>query len=133
MARSHDTFYTVVAVDGVRTAVQNRNYMDRVVENESKQDITSVISILETVIIGLKKLFPRLTTIYLQSDNASCYQNTMLLLLIPYLAFTYSLCIRQYIHTKTKTANLYWMLISQDAPKKCTNTAKKVINFIIIN
>jgi hypothetical protein len=25
------------------------------------------------------------------------------------------------------------MLISQDAPKKCTNTAKKVINFIIIN
>lgn len=127
------TFYTVVAVDGVRTAVQNRNYMDRVVENESKQDITSVISILEAVIIGLKKLFPRLTTIYLQSDNASCYQNTMLLLLIPYLAFTYSLCIRQYIHTKTKTANLYWMLISQDAPKKCTNTAKKVINFIIIN
>lgn len=33
------TFYTVVAVDGVRTAVQNRNYMDHVVENESKQDI----------------------------------------------------------------------------------------------
>ena len=96
------TFYTVVAVDGVRTAVQNRYYMDHVVENESKQDITSVISILEAVIIGLKKMFPRLTTIYLQSDNASCYQNTMLLLLIPYLAFTYSLCIRRYIHTETQ-------------------------------
>lgn len=128
------TFYTVVAVDGVRTAVQNRNYMDRVVENESKQDITSVISILEAVIIGLKKLFPRLTTIYLQSDNASCYQNTMLLLLIPYLAFTYILYAFSSISIpKPKTANLYWMLISQDAPKKCTNTAKKVINFIIIN
>ncbi|EFX81178.1 hypothetical protein DAPPUDRAFT_102749 [Daphnia pulex] len=96
------TFYTVVAVDGVHTAVQNRYYMDHVVENESKQDITSVISILEAVIIGLKKLFPRLTTIYLQSDNASCYQNTMLLVLIPYLAFTYSLCIRRCIHTETQ-------------------------------
>lgn len=92
------TFYT----DGVRTTLQNMYYMDHVVKNESKQDITSVISILEAVIIGLKKLFPRLTTIYLQSDNASCYQNTMLFVLIPYLAFTYSLCIRRYIHTETQ-------------------------------
>ncbi len=96
------TFYTAVSVDGVRTAVPNRYYMDHIVENESKQDITSVISILEAAIIGLQKIFPHLTTIYLLSDNMSCYQNTTFLVLIPYLAFYYSICIRRYIHTETE-------------------------------
>jgi hypothetical protein len=92
------TFYT----DGVRTTLQNMYYMDHVVKNESKQDITSVISILEAVIIGLQIIFSHLTMMHPQSDNASCYQNITLLLLIPYLAFNYSLCIRLYIHTETQ-------------------------------
>jgi hypothetical protein len=96
------TFYSSVCVDGVQTAVPNKFYMDHVVENESKQDVTSVISILEAVVIAIKKLFPHITTVFLQSDNASCYQNTVLLMLIPYLGFAHSLCIRRYIHTETQ-------------------------------
>ncbi|KAI9560512.1 hypothetical protein GHT06_011445 [Daphnia sinensis] len=96
------TFYTCVCVDGVQTTVPNKFYMDHVVENESKQDVTSVISILEAMIIAIKKLFPHITTIFLQSDNASCYQNTVLLMLIPYLGCAHSLYIRRFIHTETQ-------------------------------
>lgn len=75
--------------------------MDHVVENESKQDVALVISIFEAVIIAIKKVFSHITTIFLQSDNASCYQNCSIdAHSIP--SFAHCLCIRRYIHTETQ-------------------------------
>jgi hypothetical protein len=49
------TYYTVSEIDGVRTVEPNNIYMDHIVENENRQDVLSVVSILEAVIIGIKK------------------------------------------------------------------------------
>jgi hypothetical protein len=96
------TYYTVNEIDGVRVVEPNNIYMDHIVENENKQDVLSVVSILEAVIIGIKKWFPHLTTVVLQSDNASCYQSAALLIMIQYLAYAHSISIRRFIHTETQ-------------------------------
>ena len=38
----------------------------------------------------------------LVSDNAGCYQNSMLLLLVPYLSYAHGIRVSRIIHTETQ-------------------------------
>jgi hypothetical protein len=56
---------------------------------ENKQKIFAVFAIVEAIILEIKKKMPSIEKISFQSDNAGCYQNTMLfimcfLLFLPY-------------------------------------------------
>lgn len=58
--------------------IDHKAYLDHICDGDNKQDRDSVISMVEAMLIRLKKDFPFLKRIALQSDNATCYQNTLL-------------------------------------------------------
>jgi len=51
---------------------------------------------VEAICINLKNKFPQITEVILQSDNASCYQNSMLLLVLPIFKYVYGITISRY-------------------------------------
>ncbi|EFX76844.1 hypothetical protein DAPPUDRAFT_106758 [Daphnia pulex] len=89
-------------VNGVQVPVLHTFYMDHVIENENKQDVTAVFSVLEAILMRLKAILPHLKTVYLQSDNAGCYQNTLMVFILPHLSYVHGVCIRRFIHTETQ-------------------------------
>jgi hypothetical protein len=95
--------------DGNRTPQLTKYYMEHVIDNENKQDNLAVFSLLEAVIIRMKEKLPSFSKVKLLSDNAGCYQNTLLMLLIPYLAFAYCTNITRFLHTKPKMGKVCWM------------------------
>ena len=76
-----------------KTPFLNKLYLDHIVDNENKQDKLAVISILEAVILAIKKHLPNIDQIILQSDNAGCYQKTM---------YAHGIEISRLIHTETQ-------------------------------
>lgn len=58
--------------------------MDHIIENHSKQDVTAVVAVHEAILMRLKTILPHVKTAYLQSDNAGCYQNTLMVFILPY-------------------------------------------------
>jgi hypothetical protein len=103
--------YTMEETDGIRTSQLTKYYMDQIIDNENKQDKLAVCSLLEAVIIGIKEKLPEFSKITLLSDNAGCYQNTLLMLFIPYLAYTHGTEITRFLHTETQMGNVCWMHI----------------------
>lgn len=95
-------YYTMEEMDGNRTPQLTKYYMDHVIDNGNKQDKLAVFSLLEAVIMGMKEKLPVFSKVTLLSDNAGCYQNTLLMLLIPYLAFAYGTNITRFLHTETQ-------------------------------
>jgi hypothetical protein len=57
----------------------------------AKHTYLLVFSILDAVVNGINKWFPHLTTVVLQSNNASCYQSAALLIMIQYLIYPHSI------------------------------------------
>ncbi len=95
-------YYTMENFEETSAPFLNKLYLDHIVDNENKQDKLAVISILEAVILAIRKHLPNIDQIILQSDNAGCYQNTMLMLLIPYLSYAHGIEISRIIHTETQ-------------------------------
>ena len=54
-------------------------YYDHISDGDSKQDWQAVLSICEAIIRRIEVDYPHIDEVYLQSDNARCYQNAMLL------------------------------------------------------
>ena len=82
-------YYTMENFEETSAPFLNKLYLDHIVDNKNKQDKLAVISILESVILAIRKHLPNIDQIILQSDNVGCYQNTMLMLLIPYLSYAH--------------------------------------------
>ena len=95
-------YFTLEESDGKKIAIQHKVYVDQIISNENKQDRSAVFSILEALLLVIKKHLPFIEIIYLLSDNAACYQNTMILLVLPYLAYAHELQISRFIHTETQ-------------------------------
>jgi hypothetical protein len=95
-------YYTIENFEDTSAPFLNELYLDHIVDNENKQDKLAVISILEAVILAIRKHLPNIDQKILQSDNAGCYQNTMLMLLIPYLSYAHGIEISRIIHTETQ-------------------------------
>ena len=60
------------------------------------------MSILEEVLLRIKKEFTHVRTIILKSDNARCYQNALLLTLVPVLSRTCGLYVVRFVHTEAQ-------------------------------
>lgn len=88
--------------DGKWYSFLEKVYIDVVVENDTKQDKLMVFSILEAAVIEIKKLWPAVKDIVVLTDNAGCYQNTSLLLLLPYTSLAHGVKISAILHTDTQ-------------------------------
>jgi hypothetical protein len=73
-----------------------------VIGNENKQDKIAVFALLEAIILGMKKYLPEFDKVTLLSDNAGCYQNKLLMLLIPLLSYAHGIQISRFMHTETQ-------------------------------
>ena len=82
-------YYTMENFEETSAPFLNKLYLDHIVDNENKQDKLAVISILEAVILAIRKHLPNIDQIILQSDNAGCYQ-------------TYPMLMSRIIHTETQ-------------------------------
>jgi ABC-type uncharacterized transport system YnjBCD permease subunit len=93
-------YYTMEDLEGTPTPMLNKLYLYHIVDNENKRDKLAVFSII--VIMAMKNLLPDTEKIIFQSDNAGCYQNTILMLLLPYLSYAHGIEIARLIHTETQ-------------------------------
>jgi len=84
------------------TAVDTKLYYDHFSKSDTKQDREAVISVLEAVLMRLRKDVPTIKYITLLSDNATCYQNWFLPLIAPYLSVVHGITIKRIIHTDTQ-------------------------------
>lgn len=84
------------------SATDTKIYYDHLSLDDSKQDRDSVLSLVEAVIIRLRKDLPSINCITLLSDNATCYQNWLLPLIVPYLAWIHGITIKRIIHSETQ-------------------------------
>lgn len=83
-------------------AQDNRLYFDHISDGDNKQDRESVVSVIEAVMLRLREDLPSIKSIALQSDNATCYQNALVMLLLPYLSVTHGIEVTRFIHTETQ-------------------------------
>lgn len=77
-------------------------YFDDVSFGDNLQDSAAVISLIECILIRVRKMFPKIKRITLQSDNASCYQSADVLLMIPILSIVHGVRVERFIHTGTQ-------------------------------
>ncbi|OWZ09832.1 hypothetical protein PHMEG_00017405 [Phytophthora megakarya] len=63
--------------------VEKKLYFDQISARDNKQDKDAVINLFEALVISLKRTLPHVSTITVQNDNASCYQNVLMILLLP--------------------------------------------------
>ena len=75
------------------TAHLNKFYFDHIPEDENKQDKASVFSLVEAIVIAILAKFPEIKQLTFVSDNATCYQNTMILLVLPIISLSYGITI----------------------------------------
>ena len=84
------------------SAIRYTVYCDQILEGSNKQDGLAVLSMIEAFLKQLNIELPHIKTVTLQSDNAGCYQNKELLLLIAILNTQNDIRITRYIHTETQ-------------------------------
>ncbi|GMF29003.1 unnamed protein product [Phytophthora lilii] len=87
---------------GHPTAVDTKLYYDRFSVSDMKQDREAVVSLIEAVLIRLKRDLPHITRITFLSDNATCYQNWLIPLILPYLSHVHGIDVVRIIHTETQ-------------------------------
>jgi hypothetical protein len=94
LAWSHAPVLLTGTTDEPKKAHLNKIYLDHISENGNKQDKASVFSMVEAIVIDTVTKYPHIKEITLVlSDNASIYQNTMILLVLPVISYAYGLLI----------------------------------------
>ena len=83
----------------LKKAVKQTIYFDDVSFGENKQDALAVISLVECLLMRLRKRLPHVMKVSLQSDNASCYMSPSLLLMLPILSVVHGIQVVRFIHT----------------------------------
>ena len=86
-------FFSLENSDDSTAAHLNKFYFDHIPEDENKQDRASVFSLVEAIVLAIKAKFPDIKQLTFVSDNASCYQNTMILLVLPIISSAYGITI----------------------------------------
>ena len=83
-------------------AIRNNVYIDDLIVGSNKQGTGLVISIIEAIMMRIKKDIPHMKEVVLQSDNAKCYMSKELLLCLALLSFIHGIKILRFIHTETQ-------------------------------
>lgn len=85
-------------------AVKQKLFFDHVSSSDTIQDRECVLSMIEAVLIRLRKDLPHIKRIVLQSSNAPCYQNLLSPLLLPFLSVAHGIEVVRFIHTESHEA-----------------------------
>ena len=85
-------------------AQRNIVYLDQILEDSNKQDAGTVIALLEAGLSAIHRQLPFLSEITLLSDNAKCYQNHFLTMMISIFNIKYQgdLLITSFVHSETQ-------------------------------
>ena len=75
------------------------NYIDHISSGDTKQDWKAVLSYFEACLLQIKKELPHVDELYLDTDNAKCYKNPELILLLNIIAKHHGFKIITFIHT----------------------------------
>lgn len=81
---------------------EEKQYYDHLCSTDNKQNKGAVVSLLEAAMIAIKRDLPVVSELVVQSDNASNYQNTCMILLLPVIGAAHGFWIKRYIHTETQ-------------------------------
>jgi hypothetical protein len=77
-------------------------FYDQIVSNDAKQDMWSVASLIEAIMMRIRRDLSHVKEIVVISDNASCYQNQVLPSLLSFLAATVGLQIISLLHSEVQ-------------------------------
>lgn len=90
------------------------------------QDMVAICSILDAVLCRLKSELPSVTSFYLLSDNARCYQNDLLPVMGPFIAKTHDLEMSGFIHSETQRdkslINAHFAIAMRHISRYCNET-----------
>lgn len=70
--------------------------------DDTKQDALAVASILEALFARLHAEYASLKIVWIFSDNAKCYQNDILSVILLFIGNTYAVTFRCFIHLETQ-------------------------------
>ena len=82
--------------------VQQIHYFDSISFGDNLQDSSAVISILECLLMRIRRILPSMKRITLQSDNASCYMSQYVLMAVPILSLFHDIRVVRFLHTGTQ-------------------------------
>lgn len=86
-----------------RYAVDHRLYVDHLSQSSSgRPDRDEVLSLIEAVLIRLRKDAPHVTSITIQTRAAPCYQNAWTAVALPYLGLAHNVRVTRVLHTETR-------------------------------
>ena len=75
-------------------------FLDHILENDTKQDRMAVTSLVGAVLSRMKREIPTVRSFTLLSDNARCYQNDVLPVMLPFISKHHGLSISSFIHSE---------------------------------
>ena len=64
-------------------------HIDQILNNGNKKDAGAVIDLLEVSLVTIITNLPHIKEVYIQSDNAACYQGSLIILACHYLNMVY--------------------------------------------
>lgn len=73
-------------------------FVDHVIENDKKQDIIMVASIIDALLAPIKVKLPEVVEVCFISDNANNYQNDLLPVIVPIICRTHDIGIHSILH-----------------------------------
>ncbi|PXF48898.1 hypothetical protein BWQ96_01240 [Gracilariopsis chorda] len=77
-------------------------FYDHIVQGDTQQDVSGVASLLEAAMMQLKIDLPKVKEVVAISDNATCYQNTRLPIILPFIAKAKGFSVLRFMHTETQ-------------------------------
>lgn len=66
------------------------------------QDFLAVLSIIDAILARLRLELPTVTSIFMLSDNARCYQNDILTVAVPYITKEHGIFLSGIVHSETQ-------------------------------
>ena len=76
-------------------------FLDDVLAENQCQDAPAVACLLEAILIRLRRIFPTISTVSFQSDNAQCYLTPFISFIIPRLCKAHGLTATQFVHNES--------------------------------
>lgn len=101
------SWHGVVAIYSDGTGGIKHLYIDQIVGNNSKQDKISVLSMYDAALARVKRNIPTVERVFVLSDNARCYQNHLLPIMIHFfITKGHSLSLEILLHSETQDGKL---------------------------
>lgn len=91
-----------LAFDSNGTGGMKHLFIDQIVGNNSKQDMVSVLSMYDAPLARVKREITPVKKVYVLPDNARCYQNKLLPVMLPFITKTHGFQLIMLLHSETQ-------------------------------